>query len=137
MASVRINPEVFRWAMTRGEKGLWAAGEHLRGALRITLSGQRHGRWYRVPGTKKDYQASAPGEAPAVRTGDLKKRVASSLERNADESTLMVGTNAPQGKILEFGTSQIAPRPWMRPTVTREWAAMKERFAKASGFLVK
>jgi len=35
------------------------------------LVGTRSGRFYNVPGTKKKYQASAPGEAPARRFGDL------------------------------------------------------------------
>lgn len=41
--------------------------------LTEVLVGQRSGRWYPVPGTRRMYQASRPGEPPASRTGDLRK----------------------------------------------------------------
>lgn len=63
-------------------RGIRVANE-LRNSSNYVLSGQRHGRRYKVPGTyrlQKDkvtgkkrrgryYTASAPGEPPAVRTG--------------------------------------------------------------------
>ena len=45
------------------------ASYELYNASQLVLRGQRHGRRYRVPGTKRYYTASAPGEPPAVRTG--------------------------------------------------------------------
>ena len=41
-------------------------------ATAIVLSGRRSGRRYHVPGTRQLYTASAPGEAPAVRTGNFR-----------------------------------------------------------------
>ena len=49
-------------------RGYRAANE-LRNASLLVLRGKRSGRVYRVPNTKRHYTASAPGEAPAVRTG--------------------------------------------------------------------
>ena len=47
----------------------YRASNELRNAALLVLRGQRGGRRYRVPGTKRYYTASAPGEPPAVRTG--------------------------------------------------------------------
>ncbi len=48
------------------------AALELRNSALDVLSGQRSGRRYLVPGTRTYYTASAPGEAPAVRTGALR-----------------------------------------------------------------
>lgn len=58
--------------------------------------------------------SSAPGEAPAVQSGQLynslQMKVSGKLERT-------VGTTAPHGAYLEFGTSKMAPRPYLRPSL--------------------
>lgn len=48
------------------------AVQAIRNAELNVLKGQRSGKVYRVPGTKASYTASAPGEAPARRTGNLR-----------------------------------------------------------------
>ena len=45
--------------------------EMLVGYIRERMSEPKTGRWYTIPGTDEKYQASAPGEYPAVRTGTL------------------------------------------------------------------
>ena len=61
------------------------------------------------------HQASAPGEYPKSLTGQLVaslfKRVSSSTALTAE-----VGTGLDYGKFLEFGTSRMLPRPWLRPS---------------------
>ena len=47
----------------------YRASNELRNAELYVLHGQRSGKKYRVPGTRRKYTASAPGESPAVRTG--------------------------------------------------------------------
>ena len=81
-----------------------------------TLAGPRSGRVYRVPGTSRMYTASSPGEAPAVQLGDLRKSVKCGTERSGDEIIGFVGTDLPKGPMLEFGTSRMAARPWLRPS---------------------
>ena len=51
------------------ESRAYVAANELRNAELEILRGQRGGRIYGVPGTKRKYQASAPGQPPAVRTG--------------------------------------------------------------------
>ena len=64
------------------------------------------GRWYTYRGRR--YQASAPGQSPANRSGRLAKsggyRVRSYYE-------LKIYETAPYAGYLEFGTRKMAPRP--------------------------
>lgn len=94
------------------------AANELRNASLLVLRGQRGGRRYRVPGTKRYYTASAPGEPPAVRTGVFRMSWQPSAHSTGDvfvskvEST--VRTNNGRyilGELLEHGTSRMAPRP--------------------------
>jgi hypothetical protein len=95
-----------------------------------TLTGQRHGRMYKVPttgrgrigegrskaGTGVWYRASAPGEAPAVRLDALRGSV--DYKVHGEGKTIMgdVGTRLPYGKYLEYGTLRMSARPWLRKT---------------------
>lgn len=101
------------------ERRSYLAANELRNASQLVLRGQRSGRRYRVPGTKRHYTASAPGEPPAVRTGAFRlswqptarvvfgsyiSRIESDLRTDNGRYTL--------GEILEDGTSRMAPRPY-------------------------
>ena len=59
------------------------------------------------------HQASAPGEAPADRTGVL-KRSADYIVRGGTQ--LEVGESAPYAKYLEDGTARMAARPHVKRT---------------------
>jgi HK97 gp10 family phage protein len=60
------------------------------------------------------HQASAPGEAPAIDTGNL----FNSFELGDVTPTLgSLGTNAEYAEPLEYGTSRMEPRPFLRPAV--------------------
>lgn len=104
-------------------RGYRAANE-LRNASQLVLRGKRSGRRYRVPGTRRHYTASAPGEPPAVRTGVFRASWQPKKEVN-------VGTNNQisvrsyiesrqrtdngkynLGSILENGSGRMAPRPY-------------------------
>ena len=57
---------------------------------------------------------SGAGEPPAVVSGGL----ASSIRTEAGESgEVRVGTDLAYGRALEYGTSRMAARPWLRPAV--------------------
>jgi HK97 gp10 family phage protein len=59
---------------------------------------------------------SAPEEAPAVVLGTLAGSI--TLESPAD-GTARIGSDAAYAPLLEFGTVEMAARPWMRPAVER------------------
>lgn len=90
-----------------------------------TLSGQRTGRIYRVPGTTRTYQASSPGEPPAVATAGLRQSITGKARTEAKVVIGEVGTDMPYGPRLEFGFSDVdslgrrynmAARPWLKPS---------------------
>lgn len=57
---------------------------------------------------------SSAGEAPAMISGDL---AASVKITDAGDSLKQVGSDLGYGRFLEFGTSEMAARPWLRPGV--------------------
>ena len=79
----------------------------------VTLSGNRSGRTYFVPGTMRTYTASAPGEAPAQAIGELRRSVRTQVENG---STIIgyVGSTLIYAPCLEFGTRKMAARPWLK-----------------------
>lgn len=108
------------------------ASIELRNSSQIILSGQRSGRRYKVPGTyarQKDrsdgkrkngryYTASAPGEAPAMRTGLFRGRwqptslVSNGRYLSRIENDVMTDDGKHNlGEILENGSGRMAPRP--------------------------
>lgn len=123
-------------------RGVRTANE-LRTASNHVLSGQRHGRRYKVPGTyarQRDsatgkmrngryYTASAPGEPPAVRTGVFRMgwkqrsyvqdigggqcNVRGVIENDQKAGKYLLG------ELLEEGTKRMAPRPYKQRVVER------------------
>ena len=78
------------------------------------MSGGKSGRVYKRG--QKTHQASAPGEAPAIDSGDY--------AGSASDSPKMVGPteaevrfSAEHAALEEFGTKFIAPRPALGPAV--------------------
>jgi HK97 gp10 family phage protein len=92
-------------------KAVLAGGFVLETAVKISMSATSHtGRQY------GKHKASAPGETPAVDTGLLVNSIATELaSSSATEAWAQVGTGVEYGEMLEFGTSRMQPRPFMRP----------------------
>lgn len=66
-------------------------------------------------GRRTLWKGSNPGEPPGVRTGRLRSSVDVSREAEAD---FRVGTAVDYAGHLEFGTSNMPARPFMRPKLT-------------------
>jgi len=90
------------------------------------LSGTRHGRTYRVPGTKVYYTASSPGEPPATATARLRQSIKTEIQ---DEAGL-VGTDVEYGLYQEMGTRNILPRPWLRPSFEESEPEVRKIFER-------
>lgn len=102
------------------------ACQHLVNEVKKTLTGQRTGKTYKVPGTKRKlYTASAPGEPPAVRTGRLRNSIKYRVLGRGVNLSGVVGTQVEYAPHLEFGTSKMEPRPFLRPTYERERKTIK------------
>jgi len=130
------------------QKSAYNMGIELTRTIQKRLSGDRHGRWYPVPGNKwydktspKEnraknyyvkftgttnrneilggaYQASAPGEAPAVRTGRLRQSFFMTVEQTGTTGyRVMVRTHVNYADDLEYGTEKVEPRPFLLPAL--------------------
>lgn len=98
------------------EQRVFAGANELRNAWINRLSGERHGRTYRVPGTNRTYVASAPGESPAVQTGDFRRSVAINPPAWDDgQISSEVGSKLEKAPMLEFGTRNMRARPSLAP----------------------
>ena len=91
----------------------------MRNAELKVLKGQRSGRVYRKPYTKHAvYTASAPGEPPARRTGNLRMHWNGQVRTAAASSggvAVIAELESQEGYAadLEYGTKKIAPRPFI------------------------
>lgn len=86
--------------------------------------GPRTGLEYPKPDAKGTYTASAPGEPPAVRTGQyanswqvLPPVVQGDRIYAAAQSDATTESGESLGALLEYGTNKMAPRPHIRPAV--------------------
>lgn len=76
------------------------------------MTGAKSGKRYKVGGTV--YQASAPGQAPAVLTGFLRTSITIG---KVNDYEYIISIAAPYGKILEFKKN----RPFAIPASTKAW----------------
>ncbi|MFZ6028037.1 MAG: hypothetical protein ACOYYS_10005 [Chloroflexota bacterium] len=88
----------------------------IQGRVRTGMAEPKTGQVYLRRG--KSHQASAPGEMPAVDTGNLTNSV--QVERMPDGVSTAVYTAAEYAEVLEFGGVRIRPRPFMTPAAEAE-----------------
>ena len=98
----------------------------VRNQVLSTLSGSRSGRTYYVPGTRRIYTASAPGEPPAQATGELRQNIKTSVGGEGRTVIGLVGTDKIQGKMTEFGTRNMAARPWLKISFEKARSKVKD-----------
>lgn len=108
-----IEENINRQVASRGARAVNA----IRNAELEVLKGQRSGRVYRKPYSRTTYTASAPGEAPARRTGALRLgwngRVKSNVTSGHSASIVAeLESTTPYAGYLDNGTSRMAARPF-------------------------
>ena len=107
----KVNKE----AASRGVRAVNA----IRNAELEVLRGKRSGRVYRKPHSKARYTASAPGEPPARRTGNLRLNWNGTVESSSTGSGIKVSavleSQERYSTYLENGTRRMAPRPFKQP----------------------
>lgn len=82
-------------------------------------------------GNRDGSQPSKPGEPPRKQTARLFKSIAAVVERGPGMVSALVGTNVKYGRYLEYGTSKMAPRPYLRPALLKHTARAGQVIAKA------
>ncbi len=115
-------PQVLRKVESISKDRMLESVNEVRNTVLETLSGTRKPdptRIYYVPGTRKKYQASSPGQPPAVATGELRQSIKTSVEGEGKKVIGTVGTKVKHGLMLEFGTRKMAARPWLRKSLEK------------------
>ncbi|MCU5070091.1 HK97-gp10 family putative phage morphogenesis protein [Bacillus pacificus] len=100
---------------------------HLQNQVKKNLTGSRSGKQYKIPHTSRKYTASKPGEAPAVRTGDLLNSIKYNIKRSQSEVLGAVGSDLQKAIWLENGTSHMEARPFLLKTFERERRELKRQ----------
>ena len=100
---------------TNAKLALEAAAKLLHAQVISELSTPGKGRIYEKYKPRRTHQASAPGDPPAPDTGVLRN----SITIGPTETGYRVGTNLQSAPVLEFGSSSMAPRPFMRPAIDK------------------
>lgn len=117
MAEVKwYGQRVFAEINSSVDKVINAAALDVRSEVQTSMRGPKSGRTYRVPGTKKTYTASAPGEAPAIPTGTLRSSI--QVEFIALNHR-RVGSNSDHALPMEIGTRRMKARPYLRPALDK------------------
>lgn len=101
----------------------------------LSVPPRRTGRIY-PRGRNGTHQASSEiggelggGEAPAPDTGELRQSVKSYPEEFGDSFRAIVGTPLERGALLQQGTENIKPRPWISLLATEErWSRILKAF---------
>jgi hypothetical protein len=142
-------PDLMKEFEKKCEEAITKGAFLVHGEVVETLSGKRSGFKYPVPGTGKVvnkekelangrvfhyrklegatyYRASAPGEPPAVRLGDLRTDYKAKVTGQGSKAVGLVGSRLDYSVYLEKGTSDMHPRPHLKPS----FQAMEEEVQK-------
>jgi len=92
---------------------LYALGDDIVAAIKEFISQLGTGKIYKS-GKTAWHQASAPGFPPAVWSGELKISVSHAIGKEKNIVYLYIGTTKDYGVYLEFGTKNMAARPWFQ-----------------------
>lgn len=65
------------------------------------------------------HHPSLPGNPPAPDSGMLRSSIHYTVEEENNETVGIIGTDLDYGRMLELGTSRIAPRPWLKPAIQK------------------
>lgn len=109
-----------RKVVSRGTRAVNA----IRNAELEVLKGQRSGKIYRKYPYKSTYRASAPGEAPARRSGNLRMHWNGNVksESTSDGGITVIAeleSQEPYAAVLENGSRSMAPRPFVQPIIEK------------------
>lgn len=133
-----MGDEILMGMRGRAEAAVERAAMLFTGELQRTLSGKRSGRIYLIGKSKREHQASAPGEPPAVLTGRLRQSMTWTTPHWDGDLTVTseVGTNVVYARRLEYGGIdsrgvKIEKRPYFAPTILRIESAINAIFEAA------
>ena len=91
------------------------------------------GRVYERYNPRRSHQASAPDMPPATDTGFLGQNISMNVKTRSDGAVVaQIVSAAPYSKALEYGTTEIHQRPFMRPALTKNRRNINRKFRNAN-----
>ena len=112
-------PELFQKLEKGLSRAVRKAGAYIEGQLKTSMAEPKSGRMY------GQHQASAPGESPAVMTGNLTGSIATIFPSTLEAK---IGTNVEYATYLETGTSRMAQRPLWERTAQESMPTLESIF---------
>lgn len=85
--------------------------------LGMTNTEHDESKAYARQGGRKTHYASVEFDYPAVDSGHLRQSITHDVEQDGETVTGRVGSNVIYGIFTENGTSRMAPRPWLKPSL--------------------
>ncbi|MFI3254453.1 MAG: hypothetical protein R3Y63_08990 [Eubacteriales bacterium] len=115
------------------------ASNYLRNSALTVLKNEGSGRQYYKPNTRALYRASAPGEAPAKRTGNFRQswQPSTTVQRTGGKYIVTARTESNMkaggyllGDLLENGTSKMKARPYKEAVIKGAESKIEALFKK-------
>lgn len=103
-------PQITKMLPQKFDQALLKSAITINNEVKKTLTGARHGKRYKVAGTRQFYTASAPDEPPAVRLGHLRNSYQYKVKGSGFEARAYVGSPLDYAHYLEYGTAHMRPR---------------------------
>lgn len=124
---VELDKEAFREIITGAAHRVIAdVIDDLKRLIIQSFGRAKTGRFYKLSKPASGtYRASAPGQAPGIKSGRLFRSLKESFPTPLTGELLV---DTPYARFLEYGTSRMAPRPFVRPAIE----GVKQRFASGS-----
>lgn len=108
------------------EKRMENTSEFVSEKVKRTLSKPGTGAVYVRDG--KMHRASAPGQPPAKDTGTLQSSIEYKVTKDGETISGLIGSSADYAIYLEFGTSRMAARPFLRPVLENNKEEIVDKF---------
>lgn len=125
MAFKSYRKEVKAFLDTKATKKTAVIGTEVTNLIKKGMREAKSGEEYRIPGSNRTYTASAPGEFPAIRTGQLRSGIRFKQNNESDGVAVHMGTNVDQGIYLE-GEDGNGLRPWLSKGINEYDPRLKE-----------
>jgi len=100
-------------------------------AIKRQLTGQRSGRTYKVSKSGEVHTASAPGESPAVLSGDLRASITTAPDPKGNTALYYVGSDKDYAVYLEKGTKYMRPRPYFEKAIKKALNDIRKELARS------
>ncbi|KKK61805.1 hypothetical protein LCGC14_3010660 [marine sediment metagenome] len=115
---IKIHPlRLLRKSGDQLEKNMMVATIFVRDKVKKKLNRGQPTRTFQS-GSIIGLDPSSPGEPPKKITAQLQNSIRTKVIRRPRAIIGLVGTNLKKGRWLEFGTSKMKPRPYLRPTLS-------------------